>query len=800
MKISEAWLREWVDPKVDTQQLAEQLTMAGLEVDAIEPVAGEFTGVVVGEIVSVEQHPDADKLRVCQVKGQGSDIFQVVCGAPNARAGIKVPFAMVGATLPGDESGKEFKIKQAKLRGVESQGMLCAQTELHAGDDDSGLWELPPDAPIGEDLQKYLKLSDSVIEVDLTPNRGDCLSMRGIAREVGAINQQAVNLPKIEPVPATIKDAFPVELQAKDACPKFVGRVIRDIDINAPSPLWLQERLRRAGSRSIDCVVDVTNYLLLELGQPMHAYDLDKLQGKIVVRQSQAKEKVDLLDGQTLELNADTLLITDGRGPIGMAGIMGGATTAVSETTKNIFFESAFFAPTAILGKARSYGLHTDSSQRFERGVDYQQQAVAVERATRLLIDIAGGEPGPLVVVESPEHMPKPTEVYLRRQRVQKFLGVNIADEEIAQILHGLGIKKTKDNQDGWTFTAPSNRFDIAIEEDLLEELARIYGYNRLPTNNLQASASFSAQAEAKLSLPRLKNILVDRGYHEAITYSFVSPEINALFNPNDKAIALTNPLSADLAVMRSSLWAGLIQTLTHNVNRQQTRVRLFESGMRFLPDSEHPSGIKQEAMLAGLLYGSRTPESWAAKTEVVDFYDLKGDVEALLTATGNVSHFACEPGQHPALHPGQCAVITRKGASVGWLGALHPQIQRQLDLPQSVYLFELQQDAVLKAAVPKFTEISKFPEVRRDIAVVVDQKVGVGSLLSTAQKLGGETLQHLKVFDLYLGKGIETHRKSVALGLTFQHPSRTLNETEINASVESVVSGLKAAFDADLR
>jgi len=795
MNISEAWLREWVDPKVNTQQLAEQLTMAGLEVDAVTSVAGEFTGVVVGEIVAIEQHPDADKLRVCQVKSTGKETLQVVCGAPNARIGLKAPFATVGAVLPGN-----FKIKKAKLRGVESNGMLCAQTEWHAGDDDSGLWELPDDAPTGEDLQKYLKLQDNVIEVDLTPNRGDCLSMRGIAREVGVINKTTVTPPKIKPIPQKIKDTFPVELKADDACPRFAGRVIKNIDITAPSPLWLQEKLRRAGSRSIDCVVDITNYIMLELGQPMHAYDLDKLSGKIVVRQSKAKEKIALLDGQEIELNADTLLITANSGAIDMAGVMGGATTAVNQTTKNIFFESAFFAPQTILGKARSYGLHTDSSQRFERGVDYQQQAAAVERATELLVDIAGGEPGPLVVTENKAHLPKAPQVSLRRQRLHQFLGVEISDNEILQILAGLEINKIADNDAGWTFVAPSHRFDINIEEDLLEEVARIYGYNRLPTNTLSSSASFSAQAEGKLSLKQVKNLLVNRGYHEAITYSFVSPEINTLINPESHAIKLTNPLSADLAVMRGSLWAGLVQTLIHNINRQQSRVRLFETGLRFLEEAGHLYNIKQEAMVAGLLYGSRHPENWTAKAEAVDFYDLKGDVEAVLAATGCSAHFTFETGHSLTLHPGQSAVIKRNGVSVGWIGALHPPLQQQLDLPQAVYLFELQHDALLQAKVPQFAEISRFPEVRRDIAVVVDRNVDVGSLVSTAQKLGGESLQHLKVFDLYLGKGIETHRKSVALGLTFQHPSRTLNETEINASVESVVTGLKEAFNADLR
>ncbi len=797
MKISEAWLREWVSPDKNAQEIADQITMAGLEVDSIEPVSGEFSGVVVGEIMSVEQHPDADKLRVCQVAGNGSDTVQVVCGAPNARVGIKIPFATVGAKLPGDEDGKSFKIKKAKLRGVESFGMLCSAVELKAGEDDSGLWELPSDAPTSEDLQSYLKLNDTVIEVDLTPNRGDCLSVRGIAREVGVLNQLSLSPPSIEPVSKQIDDEFAVELNAPQACPKYVGRVIRDLNVKAPSPLWLQERLRRAGLRSIDCVVDMTNYLLLELGVPMHAFDLDKLQGKIVVRESKAKEKIDLLDGQTVELNPGTLVITDDSGPIAMAGIMGGSSTAVSEETKNIFFESAFFEPTAIAGKARSYGLHTDSSHRFERGVDYQMQEQAIERASRLLIEIAGGKPGPVVVHQTEEHMPTAAKVSLRKQRIISGLGAEIPDDTITQILTGIGLDIVNSDDKGWTFTVPSYRFDITIEEDLLEEIARIYGYNNLPTNHLGGSIDINVQSETKLSLARLKNILVDRQYHEAITYSFVSEELNQVFSPDAEAIKLANPLSADLAIMRGSLWSGLIQALSYNINRQQGRIRLFEAGMRF---QQSGVDIIQQAMLAGLIFGSRHDETWAAKEQPVDFFDIKGDVEALLTASGQPGQFSFEPSSHPALHPGQSAVIMRKGVSVGWVGALHPQIQQQLDLPQSVYLFELQQDALLGSTVPEFSEISKFPEVRRDIAVLVDREVGVGSLVSTAQKLGGEYLQHLKVFDLYLGKGIENHRKSVGLGLTFQHPSRTLNESEINASIESVVAGLKEDFGADLR
>ncbi|MGQ9426133.1 phenylalanine--tRNA ligase subunit beta [Gilvimarinus sp. F26214L] len=791
MKISESWLREWVSPDIDTAALAEQLTMAGLEVDAIEPVAGEFTGVVVGEIVAAEQHPDADKLQVCQVNAGGDGNLQVVCGAPNARPGIRVPFATIGAVLPGN-----FKIKKAKLRGVESQGMLCAQTELQAGDDDSGLWELPGDAPVGTALEEYLKLSDSVIEVDLTPNRGDCLSMRGIAREIGVLNRLPVTEPAFAAVAATSRSTLALTIEAKEQCPRYVGRVIEGLDPSRPSPLWLQERLRRAGIRPHDCVVDVTNYVLLEQGQPMHAFDRSKLVGGINVRLAKAGETIELLDGQQVDLREGTLLITDEQGPVALAGIMGGARSAVSDSTRDIFLESAFFSQLAMAGTARSYGLHTDASHRYERGVDYELPLRAMERATQLLTEIAGGSPGPVVVEESPEHLPADRQVALRRERIAKGLGFSLADEEVVDILTRLGLELLETRPEGWSFQVPSYRFDIAIEEDLLEELARIYGYNRLPTVGQPMRLTMGEQPEAQICLPALKEVLVARGFHEAITYSFIGEDLARLFDPQGQPVRLQNPLSADLAVMRSSLLPSLVQTLTHNLNRQQSRVRLFEAGMRFRLEE----GLQQEPMLAGLISGSRRSESWSEKEEPVDFYDLKGDVEALLARTGCADEFAFEAGKQAALHPGRSAAILRNGETVGCLGALHPRIQQELDIAQPVYLFEIRQSALLNGAIPSFREISKFPEVRRDLAVLVSRDVQAEALLASARKAAGSYLRDLKVFDVYAGKGIDPQRKSVALGLTFQHPSRTLKDSEINASIDAVVTGLREVFDATLR
>ncbi|MYM62842.1 phenylalanine--tRNA ligase subunit beta [Pseudomaricurvus sp. HS19] len=799
MKFSEKWLREWVSPKLTSEALVAQITMAGLEVDGVEAVAPELTGVVVGEILEAEQHPDADKLRVCKVAGNGDEICQVVCGAPNARPGIKIPFATVGASLPPGEDGKPFKIKKAKLRGVESFGMLCAQTELQLGEDDDGLWELPADAPVGTDLIEYLGLNDQSIEVDLTPNRSDCFSIRGIARDVAVLNRVDLKPPVIKPVAATIDDTLKVSLNAGEACARYAGRVIRGVDVSKPTPLWMQERLRRSGLRTIDAVVDVTNYVLLELGQPMHAFDLATLSGGVQARMAEAGEELKLLDGQTVKLREDVLVIADDDNAVAMAGIMGGDDTAVSDTTKDIFLESAFFSPIAITGRARSYGLHTDSSHRFERGVDYKLQEVAIERATQLLLDIVGGEPGPVTLVEN-EHCPKEKEVSLRRSRIKSGLGFSMKDDEVVDILTRLGLEMTVKADSGWRFKVPSYRFDISIEEDLLEELARVYGYNNLPTTSPALDMTIPAHQEAKLGLRAVRAQLVARGYQEAITYSFVDPKMQALLEPAVEPVPLQNPISADLAVMRTSLWAGLLGALQYNLNRQQGRVRLFESGLRFVPEGEGVANLKQEPMLAGLIYGGRLEESWTGKAEPVDFFDIKGDLESVLELVADKQRFEFAAGEHPALHPGQTAVLLSNGEPVGYVGTLHPQIQKQLDLPQAAYLFEISRSAIANARLPEFRPLSRFPAVRRDIAVVVDQTVPVLELEKAVRSGAGINLSELKVFDVYVGKGIDPHRKSVAMGLTFQHVSRTLTEDEINASMDAVVKSLEESFNASLR
>ncbi len=790
MRFSDKWLREWVNPPVGAQELAEQLTMAGLEVDALEPVAGAFEGVLVGEVLEVSAHPDADKLRVCQV-AIGDDTLQIVCGAPNVQAGMKAPTAVVGAKLPGG-----LAIKKAKLRGVASAGMLCSARELGLAEDASGLMALPPDAPPGSALADYLQLDDVSIEVDLTPNRGDCLSLRGIAREIGVLNRAPVTGPAMEPVPAHSEARFAVTLAAEGDCPRYAGRVIEGVDAAAATPLWMRERLRRSGVRSLGPVVDVTNYVMLELGQPMHAFDLDRLQDGILVRRAEAGEAIELLDGQRVELEPGSLLIADGSGPVALAGIMGGAATAVNAGTQRIFLESAYFDPVAIAGRARSYGLHTDSSHRFERGVSPELQRLAIERATALLLEICGGRAGPVIEVERGDALPVRTPLALRRARIARVLGVRLADSEVEDILQRLGMAP-RASEEGWLIQPPAFRFDINVEEDLIEELARIHGYDRLPVTRPSAALVPAPRPEAELGLRRMRRLLVDRGYREAITYSFVSPALQRLTDPHTPPIPLENPISAELAVMRTSLWPSLLQALIRNVNRQQGRVRLFEYGLRFVPQGEE---IEQKKMLAGVVFGEVQPEQWALGAHPADFYDLKGDVEALLALTARPGDFIFEPEQHTALHPGQSARIYRGQRPVGWLGSLHPSLKDELDLPRAALLFELDLQALGEAAIPRFEPLSRFPAIRRDLAIVVDEPVSARAVAQCVRASVPELLREFELFDVYRGKGIDSGRKSFAIGLTLQHLSRTLTDDEVDGLMHRLVETLRSELGASLR
>lgn len=791
MKFSEQWLRGWVSPQASRDELVARLSMAGLEVDSVTLAAGEFSGVVVGEVLAAEQHPDADKLRVCQVS-DGNETFQVVCGAPNVRPGLKIPFAKIGAQLPGD-----FKIKKAKLRGVESNGMLCSQSELQVGEGNDGLMELPADAPTGEDFRVYLGLDDASIEVDLTPNRGDCLSLAGLAREVGALYAAPVTRPVIAAVAPVNDDVRPVEVLAPAACPRFLGRVVRNVDLSKATPLWMVERLRRSEVRSIDAAVDITNYVMIELGQPMHAYDLAEIDGGIRVRMAEEGEKITLLDGQEVALRSDTLVIADHARLLGIAGVMGGENSGVTAKTRDVFLEAAFFEPISVAGKARSYGLHTDASHRFERGVDSNLAREAMERATALLLDIAGGEPGPIIESVSAEHLPQIAPITLRAERVSQMLGLELGSSEIEALLTGLGLGVKASGEGQWSVEVPSHRFDISLEVDLIEELARLYGYNRLPVRYPQARLAPQANPEARSDLPALRRLLVARGYQEAITYSFIDPKLFELFSPGVEPLLLANPISTDMAAMRSSLWPGLVKALQHNLNRQQDRVRLFESGLRFVGQLQ---GLKQEPMLAGVVCGSRLPEGWAQGRETVDFFDVKADVEAVLGFAGALDAFTFVPGQHPALHPGQTARIERDGQEVGYLGALHPELVKSLGLDRAVFVFELVLAEVSEGRLPKFQELSRFPEVRRDLALLADRDVAASAVMEVIRENAGEWLTDLRLFDVYQGKGIDPHRKSLAVGLTWQHPSRTLNDDEVNTTTQAILTSLEQRLNATLR
>lgn len=795
MKFSEQWLREWVNPAITTDELTAKLTMAGLEVDAVEAAAAVFSGVLIGEIISVEPHPDAQKLQVCRVNGHADGPMQVVCGAPNARAGLKVPFATVGAKLPGD-----LNIKKAKLRGVESFGMLCGQTELELGDDDSGLWELPDDAPVGVDLGTWLNLHDNLIEVDLTPNRSDCLSIRGLAREVAVLTDNDFVDLGVTEVAANCNSELNIVVDDPQACPAYAGRVIRGVDLNRPSPLWLTEKLRRSGVRSIDPVVDVTNYVMLELGQPMHAFDLAKLDGGITVRRAVKGEKIELLNEQTVELREDTLVISDDHRSLAIAGVMGGRASAVSVQTRDIFLESAFFAPRHISGTARSYGLHTDSSHRYERGVDFQLYRKALERASALLAEIVGGKAGPIVVCEHLELLPERRPVKLSAERIRSRLSIDPQELNVPLMMERLGLSLLEQSEDGWVFAVPSYRFDIEIEEDLLEEVARIYGYDNVPSRALQFSSELEDHSEAVTPLSLLKDTLCARGYQEIITYSFIDPKIHHKLFASAEAIVLRNPISADMANMRTSLLPGLVSTLISNLNRQQNRVKLFETGMVFLPAANAGESI-QATRVGGLCFGTVREVSWAEQSRTIDFFDIKGDLQSMLSICAKGRTLTFEPSaDYDHMHPGQSANIMLDGEPVGYLGALHPLKCTDLGLSKSVWVFECDLPPLLQSTVPAFTPMSRYPEVTRDLAVVINKAVCVADLELSMRNVAGDALKELKLFDVYSGEGIDPKGKSLAFSFTFQRLDRTLTDEEVNAFMASILACLQDQHGATLR
>lgn len=813
MKISEKWLREWVDPPVDTEILAEQLTFIGLEVDDVVSAAPGFKGVVVARISSISPHPDADRLRVCEVDDGGSEVLQVVCGAPNARVGLVTALARVGGQLPDGT-----KLKKAKLRGMESHGMLCSASELGLSEEKSGIWELPETAPLGTDLAEWLELDDSIIDIELTPDRGDCLSIRGVARDLCARNNLPMALHEITDVAAQSQASWPVQVHEGCACVRYAGRVISDVCMDAPTPQWMIERLRRAGIRSINAAVDVTNYVMLELGQPMHAFDLDKLQGNIQVRKGVTGERLVLLDGRDVALDEDTTVIADDRGAIGIGGIMGGESTGVTEQTRHIFFESALFLPEMIAGKPRRYASHTESAHRFERGVDPAGQREALEYATGLMQTIAGGKAGPVSDWQNAERMPDRVKVQVRASRLQRILGISPDSQTVQTIFTRLGID-SQVTDSGWQVSAPSYRYDLEIEEDYIEEVARIVGYETIPRTFPANTPRFAPVSEASVPLIDIKQTLVARGYQEVVTYSFVDAQQQSALRADLDALALANPLSSELAVMRTTLVGGLINTLKHNASRQLASMRLFESGLRFLSnpdglsvnrlddyivashgeDLQIDSSVQQQQMLAGLITGRKHSESWNAAADSVDFYSAKADLEALFAKANArpVQFTACDMDM---LHPGQRASIEAGGEKVGFLGALSPVLMRALDIDMSVMIFECSLDALMHAQLPRSAELSRFPSVRRDISLLVDKKVSYQALLQTVLSAAPAALVDVRLFDVYEGEKVEKGKKSMAIGLILQDFSRTLEDKDVERAVADIVAAVAAAHEAVLR
>lgn len=782
MQFSEQWLRSMVNPSLDTAQLGHALTMAGLEVEELTPVAPAFSRVVVAEILEAAKHPDADRLQVCKVK-VGEEVLQIVCGAPNARAGLKAPCALVGAELPG------IQIKQAKVRGVESFGMMCSAKELGIATEANGILELPADAPVGQDIREYLDLNDSTYTLKLTPNRADCLSIVGIARDVVAMTGAPMTAPEVSPAVVASPLLKKVALQAKEACPAYYGRVIEGVNAQAETPDWMIRRLERSGIRSISALVDITNYVLLELGQPMHAFDHALLNGDVQVRFAQAGEKLALLNDTEITLKADDLVIADESGPVALAGVMGGKPTSVTDTTQAIFLESAFFTPDVMAGKARRLGLSTDSSYRFERGIDFGNTLNALERATALVLDICGGQAGAVTAVTA--QLPVRKQVTLRHAYLVSILGIEVSLAQVGQLLTQLGFAYTETNG-VFQVNAPSFRFDIAREEDLIEEVARLHGYEHIPALTPTAPQGMLVAPEATRSKHWLRDVMVNQGYQEVVTYSFVDASWERDLYGNSQPIALKNPIASNLSVMRSGLWGGLLDALDYNLKRQQPRAMLFELGARYQKTTQ---GFVETLTLSGLVYGSMQPEQWAAEARAFDFYDAKAHVEALFAQP---VRFVAE--QHPALHPGQSARIYLGEQAIGWLGKLHPQWQQKYGLTSACYLFELDAHAALATQVPAYSEVSKFLPVRRDLAMVVDEKCSAQAMIDAVMQAQIAQLQQVKLFDVYQGKGVPENKKSLAFLVLMQDTCKTMVDEEVDAIIARILEIWSTQFAATLR
>ena len=793
MLIPESWLRTLANPSMTTAELAHLLTMSGLEVESCTPVAPPFTGIVVGEVLTVAKHPNADKLSLCSVNAGQGEPLQIVCGAPNVRAGMKVPLAMIGAKLPG------LEIKAAKMRGVESQGMLCSARELGMSEDHSGLLELDAAAVVGGNVRDLLQLDDHVFEIKLTPNKADCLSVLGVAREVAALTRAKLLPPDVKPVAAKSDAKVAFGITDADGCGRFTGRAIRNVNAKAPTPDWMKQRLERAGQRSISALVDVTNYVMLELGRPLHVYDQDKLTGAIDVRWGRAGEKLKLLNDQTVDVDASVLCIADGSGPIGLAGIMGGDSTKAELETTNIFLESAFFFPAAIAGRSRRYNFSSDASHRFERGVDFDNNIAGIERATQLVLDICGGEPGPTVDLVS--RLPERKPVAMRIERARKIIGVPVSADEMADIFTRLSLPFTR-SDDAFTVTPPSYRFDIEIEEDLIEEIARVYGFERIPANPPSAPAAMRTEPEGRRSLHALRALLAGRDYQEVVNFSFVDAGWEADLAGNPDPIKLLNPIASHQSVMRSTLLGGLIETIRYNAARKLSRIRVFEVGRAFLRDASVKegdlavAGLHQPMRIAAAAFGPADEEQWGIPGRGVDFFDLKADVEAMVWP--RAARF--EAATHPALHPGRSARVWVDGEALGWIGELHPRWQARFELPQPVVVFELDATLLQAVPVPHPGQPSRFPSVVRDLAVLVDAERPVQALLDALSAEKPAIVRSVRLFDLYHGKNLPAGRKSLAFRIVMQDTEKTLTDAEADSAIAQMIELLGQRFGATLR
>ncbi len=792
MKFSENWLRSHVPTSVSRDELGAVLTAIGLEVEEVTALGVGLDHVVVARIVSAERHPEADRLQICQVDAGQGEHLQIVCGAPNARPGVVAPLAMIGAQIG------ELKIKPAKLRGVDSNGMLCSAKELGLDSDASGLFELPDDAPVGQTLVEYLGLPDASIEIKLTPNRADCFSIRGIAFDVAAACASEVVPFDAAPVAAVGTRELTVDLAAGAEAPRYVGRVIEGINARAATPLWMAERLRRSGVRPVSLLVDITQYVMLELGQPMHAFDLGTLQGSIGVRRSRAGEALKLLDGRDAALDDSFLVITDADRPIALAGLMGGFDTRVTDDTTAVFLEAAHFAPAAIMGRGRKLGLHTDAGHRFERGVDPALPRTAIEYATRLVLDLAGGTPAPVTEAVREADLPATASIGLRRARIARVLGIQIADADVERILRALGMDVVA-HADGWQVTAPSRRFDIAIEEDLIEELARIHGYEQIPTTLPGGASRIAMPSETCLDDLSVRRQLVARDLQETINYAFVDAGLLGQWQLHEDVVALANPLSAELAVMRPSLLPGLVATLGRNAARQLGRVRLFELGRSFQPQAGEGTPAPLETQrVAAAVCGDADPQQWGLATRKVDFHDLKGDLESLAAASGAVLTF--QPSQRPYGHPARSAEVLRDGVSLGWIGQIHPRLAKAMDIDVDVFAFELDLAPLAARQLPRAAELSRFPSVRRDLAFLVPEAAAWADLEATLRRAVGPLLRQVTLFDRYVGQGVEPGFKSLAMGLILQDKSRTLTDRDVESVVAEAVSAMEREHHARIR